>query len=249
MQPGDSAKDGVGLVASKPPRKRLRHLPLARRFVDVRCLPPSNGMRSRAKELPAIRADYPDASINFISLPWHNPLRKPTRRIAWNREARARRSGAEGVSLPNSGPPPKVDSVAFARRREAVEGQVDTVSGEAGFGWRGGAGACSSGRSRASSDATSLQRQREYLRVQHDVLPVDDLLEMPRGGGGAPNCTPTPGSGSPPASSRRQPKIGKPTRRKSSRPVRTSTLPRWWRTRPFSPCRWRPCTRLANGIR
>ncbi len=80
-------------------------------------------------------------------------------------EAAPRASPAE------SGPPPKVDSVAFARRREAVEGQVEISSlarlVSAGVEARGMLVWAVEG----FVGRDQLQRQREYLRVQTTFSP------------------------------------------------------------------------------
>ena len=78
---------------------------------------------------------------------------------------------APGQSPADPGPPPKVDSVAFARRRETAEGRVE-ISSLARLSrpaWRHGA--CSLWEVEGFVGRDQLQRQREYLRVQTTFSP------------------------------------------------------------------------------
>jgi uncharacterized protein len=105
-----------------------------------------------------------------MRMPWHNPLQSTQEDSVENEEpgrAEAPRMASPGELLT----PPRVDSVAFARKREAIEGRVELASLprllSVGVGPQGTLDWAVDG----TVGRDQLQRQREYLRVRTTFSP------------------------------------------------------------------------------
>jgi uncharacterized protein len=105
-----------------------------------------------------------------MRMPWHNPLQS-TQEDSVENDQTDRGEAPWMASPAELLTPPRVDSVAFARKREAIQGRVELASLPRLLSAGVGSDGILEWAIEGSVGRDPLQRQREYLRVRTTFSP------------------------------------------------------------------------------